>query len=114
MKEEIYRAFSREKEFKIKAGAILKKYESFFDEVYGVMFEFNGYVESLSKTPSQEFFDFAEFISTDEDIQKFTRLTTVLHYVDNPNDPKIINLLKNDIAVNALKSKNNPPTPGRK
>lgn len=107
-------AYSREKEFKNKVSTMLEKYERFFDEVYGVMSELNGYVESLSKTPNQEFFDFAKFISTDEDMQKFSRLTTALHYVDNPNDPKIISLLQNDIAVNALKSKNNPPTPGRK
>ena len=107
-------ANSREKEFKNKAGIILEKYERFFNEVYGVMYELNGYVESLSKTPSQEFFDFARFISTDEDIQKFSRLTTALHYVDNPNDPKIINQLQNDISVNALKRKNNPPAQGRK
>ena len=67
-------AYSREEEFKIKADMILKKYERFFDEVYGVMLELNGYVESLSKTPSQEFFDFARFISTDEDIQKIISL----------------------------------------
>ena len=92
-----------EKKFEMekKGKKLLEEYDKLFLDTMFFMSE-------LGNLPDKEKFNFIEglkwmdFIFSDEDVVKITRLAVALQYVNEPTNKEVIDSLKENIKTNAV------------
>ncbi len=80
-----------------KSNMLLKLYKNFYREVIDFSDEVQSFIDDSSNFSALDQLDLANFIATDENMQKLSRLSCAIKYVENPTDKGIAFKLQDKI-----------------